>query len=283
MSINSRPVNSWNFLCWYKANGVTTANLTELRPTVFSDFDDINYRFALPFIGGDVTAFYINFDDAISTTGFSDWRLGLLSCDYIMINSNLAALSQDLIPNTSSYNVYGSFTWPVTPNTRHFYLIIYNSSTNAVLYVSNPFAKFTSRMANQFTKTILYRNSKNIFNIRYETLPDFYHRFRIPVQIFKPQNGETSTGYDLSNGTFLRVRSTVKKQYTFITSKFDEFAHDAFFAMCKHHDFMRIDERFWQQASDANYNVEWPDTEYPLADGEIALTELSYSATNEVI
>ena len=283
MSISQRPVNSWNFLSWYRASGVTTTTLVELRPTVFTDFDDINYRFALPFRGGDQVAFYINFDDAISTVGFADWKLGLISCDYILLSDNFATLLQDFIPNTSSYNVYSEFTWPTVGKQRHFFLIIYNSATNVVLYVSSPFRNVDSGEANRLTKSIMYRNSLNIFNMRYESLPDFYHKFRIPIQIFKPTAGESATGYDKSDGTFLRVRSTVNKKYTFVTEKYDEFAHDAFFAMCKHHDFLRVDERFWQQASDENYDYEWPESEYPLCDGQILLTELSYSSTNEVI
>jgi hypothetical protein len=283
MSISQRPVNSWNFLSWYSASGVTTSTLAELRPTVFHEFDDINYRFALPFRGGDVVSFYLNFDDAISTSGFANWKLGVISCDYIILVPDLAALNQDLIPNTSSYNIYSEFTWPAMGSQKHFYLIIYNSSTNAVLYVSTPFRNVSASDANRYTKSIMYRNSRNIFEIRYESLPDFYHKFRIPLHIFKPLPSEDSRGYDLSNGTYLRVRSTTKKQYTFITSKYDEFAHDAFFAMAKHHDFLRIDERFWQQASDASYEPEWPETDYPLCDAEIALTELSYSSTHEII
>jgi len=272
MSIGTKPVNSWNFLSWYTATGVTTSNLGDLAPTRYGLYKDI--VFDLPFKEGDSFAFYINFDSAISTSGFSNWKLALLDCDYALLISEIGTLSQDTITGTSSYNVYSSFTWPVVPGRGSYYLIIWDSSDNSVKYISNRLRKLTATTANKDTVTAVFRNSANVFNYRYSSVTDYYNRFRLPVWIQQPTNISESIGYDLNDGTYLRVREIVKETERFVTGLGDRYFHQGFFAMIKHHDYLQINGIRYQQASGEAYEPAFEENGYPLARGSVRLTLL---------
>ena len=279
MSVNTTPVNNWNFLNWYTVNGVDTSTLAGLAMTKYGQFAEVET--SLPFKQGDEFAFYINFDSAISTSGFSNWKLGLVDCQYSLLISDIGTLSQDLIGTTSSYYVYSEFTWPVVPGKGLYYLIIWDSSDNSVKYRSNALEKYPAWQANEQTQLVVYRNSTNIFNFQYESVTGFYNKFRVPIWLRDPQPSDDTIGYDLNDGRFLPVRTVVKKTYLFVTEG-DEYYNDGFFAMTRHHDYLRINNIDYERGSGADYSVSPPENGYPLYDAEIRLYAKDQAASYEI-
>ena len=280
MSISARPVNNWNFLNWYTASGVDLSTLSGLAATRYGQFAEVEPS-ALPFKEGDDFAFYINFDSAISTSGFSNWRLGLVDCQFSLLVSNLGTLTQDLISGTSSYYIYSEFTWPVVPGRGLYYLIIYDSSDDSVKYRSNGLEKYGTDRANENTLQVIFRNSANVFNFQYESVTGFYNKFRLPLWIRQPQPSDNTIGYDLNDGRFLPVRTVVKKT-ELLTTEGDQYYHDGFFAMTRHHDYLRINSIDYERGSDADYTNNAPENGYPRYDAEIRLYQKDLAASYEI-
>lgn len=275
MSVSATPVNNWNFLQWYTVAGTTLSTLENLALTKYGQFDEIDSE--LPFKEGDEMAFYINFNSAISASGFSNWKLGLVDCNNSLIHTDLATLTQDTITGTSSYYVYATVTWPVVPAIGLFRLIIYNGSDN-VLYVSNYLRRFDANKANKDTIEVVYRNSQNVFEFQYESVTGFYNKFRIPGWIRSQQPADNTIGYDLNDGSFLAVRSEVKLSDLIITEG-DKYHHQAFFAMTRHHDYLRINNVNYLRGSDGDLSAQPPDTGYPIYEGEIRLYQADVAAS----
>jgi hypothetical protein len=279
MAVSATPVNNWNFLQWYTVTGTTTATLENIAFTKYGQFDQIDYE--LPFKEGDEMDFYINFNSAISNSGFANWKLGLIDCQKTLIYTDLATLQQDTIAGTSSYYVYCEMDWPIVPKIGLFQLIIWDSSDNSVKYVSNYLRKISAEKANTDTLQLVYRNSSNVFNFQYESATGFYNKFRIPAWIRQAQPSDEVIGYDLSDGRFLPVRSEVKVTDLIITDG-DKYFHEGFFAATRHHDYLRINNVNYERGSGADYTVTPPENGFPIYEAEIRLYQKDLAASYEI-
>lgn len=242
---------------------------------MIEEFEDVEGGKVL-LVAGDQLASYNNSDELDSSISFSSWHLDL----YYAIGSNgvgelavadIGTLVKDVISG-SDFRWYFEFTVPEGLQLGAcFYLIITDASDyNQVVYIS-PKVKATS--ITDHTQKIRYRNSKNIQNYNYVGLPDFNNQFRLPIVKRAPVYPTNRTGYDISSGAFLPVRTTQGKTEEFITRWFDDETHTGFNSATIHNGFTIFvdgDFKIYERGEDSEYSLEWIDN-YPTAEGVIRL------------
>jgi hypothetical protein len=102
-----------------------------------------------------------------------------------------------------------------------------------------------------------------------------------------PNYPTVSKGYDLTDGSFNRVRATAGQTKEFVTTNYNEEDHEAFNAASIHNNFQVFEDgKFYlYKRGDAEYSIDWPDVypEYPLADGRLTLQkDTSYNSIKTV-
>lgn len=130
---------------------------------------------------------------------------------------------------------------------------------------------------------VKYRNPADIQNFGYEANASFYNIARLKLEKLNPIRPKENIGYELTNGTFKRVRTIVSKSYDFITGFFDDEGHDAFDMATIHTDLQLNDGSgyvAWERPEDANYEAETT-LDYPLVQGSIRLKQTSRNSSNK--
>jgi len=231
------------------------------------------------YVVGNTYAFYNNSDDLETNANFASWSLELVHADdFVQVISGVATLTKDIISG-SSYRWYADdFTFPTVDNGCYRFIVIDTSASNAVLYISNTFEVTDST---EGLKYVLYRNGKDILNYNYETLTSFKNKFHVELLSRKALVPISSDGYDISTGSYFRVRTIVTKNYEFVTGWFDEDEHDAMQGMIIHNDLsLEVDNSInaVDLAGDAEYAIEWQENyEYIQASVRLQITDRSSS------
>jgi hypothetical protein len=234
------------------------------------------------FVVGENYAFYNNADDLETNANFTYWGFDLVHSDtFTSVYDDVTTLSKDIISG-SDYRWYAdSFEFPSVP-TGCYRFIILDTTDNSVLYISNEIEVTDSTDGLVYCK---YRNAKNKENYNYETLTDFYNLFHVELKRRKPLNPKVTQGYDLSTGSFKRVRTTKTKTYEFVTGWFDEDEHDAMQDMVDHSDLQLVYEGNFNAMNwpdDSEYAIEWQE-DYEFIQASIRLEQNDKSTSYKAV
>lgn len=227
-------------------------------------------------------AFYNNSDDLEDNANFNYWTLDLLHADSLTVAlDDVAPISKDIISG-SDYRWYvDTFTFPDIDNGCYRF-IVYDNANNEVIYIGDEIE--VTDNTNNLTY-VKFRNSKNILNYNYEVLTTFYNLFHVEMFKRKPKNTERAKGYNLVNGVFKRVRTTLSKSYEWITGWFDEEEHDATQAMSIHSDLnVGYDGELRSVTKDDSdtYEIEWQEN-YEEVQAKLDLTEVATGSSNKAV
>ena len=227
----------------------------------------------------DEVNYYFNTEDLITDASFSTWKIALLNTSNVIAYDNIATLVQDIITG-AEFRWY--FQWVVPDLVYGCYRpIVYDSATNNIKFISESLLQVTNQTDQ--TSIIKYRNAVNIQSYNYETLTTWYNQHRLWLIKRAPQRQKESIGYNITSGTFERVRTVVTKSYEFVTEFLDENASDAFDVATIHSD-MRIDVGTGMQRyrlpEDSEFQQEWTEN-YNLADASVRLELMDFSSSNK--
>jgi hypothetical protein len=235
--------------------------------------------YAIPTVYLDEVNYYFNTEDLITDASFSTWKIALLNTSNVIAYDNIATLVQDIITG-AEFRWY--FQWVVPDLVYGCYRpIVYDSATNNIKFISESLLQVTNQTDQ--TSIIKYRNAVNIQSYNYETLTTWYNQHRLWLIKRAPQRQKESIGYNITSGTFERVRTVVTKSYEFVTEFLDENASDAFDVATIHSD-MRIDVGTGMQRyrlpEDSEFQQEWTEN-YNLADASVRLELMDFSSSNK--
>lgn len=248
--------------------------------TVTKQQDNRVDRYSLPLFAGHQIYYYFNSIDLSTAGDFSNWRVALVNdVNHAIAYDNIATLTKDLITGIS-FRWY--FDWTVPALLEGCYrFVIYENVGNTVLYLSENSFQYVAD--NDDICVVRYRNPVNIQNFNYEVLTSRYNQFRLWLKKRRPQRTIESVGYDLTDGTFNRVRSVVVKSYEFVTDMMDEVTTDAF-NTALYHKTLEIDTgEGWQAfrlSEDAEIEQEFTEN-YELADATVRLQLIEYASSNK--
>jgi hypothetical protein len=233
------------------------------------------------YVTGSTYAFYNNSDELDDSANFSSWSLDLLHSDsYTTAIADIAPLTKDIISG-SDYRWYADdFVFPQVDTGCYVLAVIDTADSNEVVYLSDPIDVVNNAGG---LKYVSFRNGKNILNYNYEVLTSFRNKFHVETLIRKPLMPVVSEGYDLSNGSFYRVRTILTKTYEFVTGWFDENEHDATQAMTIHNDIKTEIKGLLKSVSlpdDSEYLLEWQEN-YEAIQASFRLEVTDRSSSNE--
>jgi len=130
------------------------------------------------YFAGEVYSIYI--PAATSDPGFADFRLDVI--DLITgatVATDIGTLQQDVIAS-GFYNIYASFLWPVLAVGRWYVLAIVDTTSSRVKVKTNPvLCEDELRVKN--TAMVSYRHNVPKDGVRWDVLPDFWLRVRLPL------------------------------------------------------------------------------------------------------
>lgn len=237
-------------------------------------------QYALPLYSGFTMKYYANFENLSTASDFANWRVALVNNDnYAVVYDNIATLVKDTITGIS---FRWHFNWTVPALLVGCYrFVVYENSGNTVLYLSKNVFKYTED-AQDFC-FIKYRNPVNIQNFNYEGLTTWYNQFYIWLKKRSPKRTVNSIGYDLTEGTFNRVRSVITKEYEFVSDFMDEDTTDAWQAAIVHKT-LQIDSgeglQSYRLSDDSEIEQEFIEN-YPLAETTVRLELIDYASSNK--
>jgi hypothetical protein len=194
------------------------------------------------YVTGETYAFYNNSDELEDNVEFNYWGFDLVHADtFIPVYEDVTVLSKDIISG-SDYRWYAEdFTFPDVENGCYRFIIVDTVQSN-VLYVSDIIEVVDSTNDLMYAR---FRNASNMLNYNYEGLPSFNNKTHIEMFDRKPLLNTTSQGYDLTDGSFKRIRTVRTKNIELITGWFDENEHEATQSMIIHSDFyLGLDNEF---------------------------------------
>lgn len=226
----------------------------------------------------DTYSFYANLNELEDNANFSSWNVSLYHADSLVKEyDSILTLTKDIISGTD-YRFYSTFEMPTVAN-GCYYIIITDTVTNNVLYISNKLEVVSNITDTTF---IRYRNDQNILNFNYEGLTTFRNKFRVPIIRRQPLNSLSSEGYDLINGNFKRVRTERVKSLEVVTGFYDDQAHDALQTSLFHSTFEIQHENRWNQyiLSDGDYSPNWQE-ELEVSQATVRLELADRSSTNK--
>lgn len=183
---------------------------------------------------------YVNLDETIDDADFSNWILSVFDAVGNEIASDIGTLTQDVISG-SDFRFSMTFTIPETLNDGTYQLVVYNSTTDDLKYISNKIRAFSSRDVEKYIY-VEYRNSTNMFNYNYEDLND-YNTVFLPLNLIEQQPEiELQQYFEQTTGRRRNQRSITSKVLRIETYFFDDEAHDMMLALSTHDD-IRLNEK----------------------------------------
>lgn len=225
-SINE--LNSYNFLRWRSANSVTINDIGDATIgtgaiVTYPNQYLLDRTLYIPkFVLGSEISVYANLDTAATDADFANW-VGVFVDRYGTINTDHGtfAISQDDFGG-------GNFRWyfSQTPASndfevdQYYMFVIYNTSTEAVKYVTNFMQAKASTEAVNYSYSS-YRNSSSLDNFNYTDLTSFRNKISLDLNLiddqpeieFDPYN-QVTTGKVSTSKTYKKLALTFEaKQY----------------------------------------------------------------------
>lgn len=177
-----------------------------------------NYRYFTPlFLPGEDYSFYMNMDVIPSDDFWEHYSVFLLNS----VGVQVAQLSNDIgtggmsfdkvnVAGNIGYNLYCSnFIFPMVVD-GEYYLQIYNDATEYEMWRSQTLLCSSHCVEN--TTKVRFRHNDSLYGIRYDLLPNFYNKFRLPINQIgsievrsdRTQYRESANGRDLRNSKSFR-------------------------------------------------------------------------------
>ncbi len=200
------------------------------NPYVLQDRPCASFPVAFP---GEQQSIYFNTQDPFQNSDFGNYRLDIIKDEpgYPIVVTDQSGLLPDLInPVGPIYRIYAIFSFPFIDPGFYRYMI-YDSVADQVILLTNAFEVITdSSVVERETTRIRYRNSADIYNFGYESLPGFFNEIRIkmyePDPVEFPADAEQYK--EVSTGEFQVPKYDIDKLHTFETYWFDPDQHEAF-------------------------------------------------------
>lgn len=283
--IDLKPVNRYNFILWFAAEGNTGFDRICLDnsdwdlPNLYQRTSVQNKHYPV-ICYGELFSFYLNFTDAFTDPDFVDFRLALINDNGIVSGyENIATLSKDQYDDdTLAYNIYAEDVTLSTGTPAGYYrLAIYNSTNGQILYVSNELQLMTVANAKKETVRIQWRHEFNIYKYYYQNVPDYVHNLRLKLNEIERQSEGELTQYRSVSGGDLRNQGFELDMYVvFETNYFDKLAHQAMFVFQAHQTIIINEEQYVLKSM---YKVE-SSPEKVLNRGKIEFYLQSFSTIN---
>jgi hypothetical protein len=166
---------------------------------------------------------------------------------------------------------------PLTlPDHQCIFFCIYDSVSNEVYHVSNPFFSLTIDDLEKAT-LLNYKNSINIFNFCYEDDVTFENQIRLPIfQIEDAFEDETEEYRSVTSGQIRTVFSKIDKIVNVEAYYFDEEAHKAMKVASKHDSFFLSSKRFVPRS---DYEIT-NNAQRKTTKGKLSLIDFDFSSYN---
>lgn len=259
--INRNPSNPYNFIRFYKSEGVAFPFPDPSTILYCEDFDDnlpnaynktkcIKYKPLL--VVGEEYSFYMNLLIPSTFASFANWKAALIKDNAIVYN-NLAVLQQDFIDGTN-FNIFFTFDMPAVSD-GNYQIMIYNPIDAPVYYFSNELqvVQNDSDYAD-YSVLMKYRNSQNLYNYRYENISDFYNVVRIHLNKIDIQSeGEFKSYKPVSTGRRRNLQTSLDKVVKLEAYYFDDDAHEAMMVLMAHDEIYINNRRY---VSKGNYQAQ---------------------------
>lgn len=185
------------------------------------------------YVPNEIYSFYINFDEPISDPSFNNFSLNLMDGDDI-VSPNLGVLKKDIVFSIT-YNIWCEFIFPFVKNGCYRFAII--DDVTGIIKVKSNCIHVEKDFFQVNTALLHYKHKRNIFGFNYENIPDFYNRFRLPLNKIEYQFDVDKSQYRNVSDKKLRNLYSYRDKFVKIESYyFDEPAHDAMSAVYEQSD-----------------------------------------------
>ena len=194
-----------------------------------------NKRIFAPAYKHDLEHFiYMNLDEPINDADFANWALALYDKAGNAVVPNLGTLNKD-VTTGAFYRFSITFTISNTVPLGLYYPVIYNTSTNDVVFQGNQIRVINDEQAEKYVYC-QYKNSSNLFNTNFS---DTYMNVFLEVNLIEQQPEIALQQYrELSTGKIRNQKTQTAKVLTLETYFFDEGANDMMLALSVHDDIM---------------------------------------------
>lgn len=206
-------------MSYYKIPNNYRKNNKEMTPAYLRNFDHFQY---------------VNLDETVSDIDFDDWILSIFDSLGNEVDSDIGTITKDVISG-SDYRFYFSFNIDLSVDPGIYYMVVYNSSTNDVKYVSNCIEVITEDDIECYVY-LEYRNSSDIFNYNYEDVVN-YNTVFLEMNLIEAEPEIQLTTYREQTTGYRRNRKSQTSQVISMeTQFFDDGANDMMFALSVHDD-----------------------------------------------
>lgn len=191
------------------------------------------------YVPGEKYTFYINLTKPTTDPNFDNFKLCVYNTAGTRVLTDIGLLQKDVVVGIL-YNIFSVFTMPALTDGEYCFGI-WDSVNNVIKCTSNKILLVNTDYTLN-TSVVVFRHSRNLYNIDYENLVDFYQMFRLPlIKIDYQYNVERTQYRNVTNGRQLRnLISYLDKEVKIESYFFDEDAHDAA-ALLYQHDQIFID------------------------------------------
>lgn len=287
MTFSINELNSWNFIRWRSASGVTTGNLGSSTlatgtPSSYPNQNILNDCLYIPrMILDSQISVYANLNTPATDGDFANWvcvfadRFGNINSDH-----GTFTVTQDDFGS-------GNFRWyfTETPATadfdayEYYRFVIYETSGNTVKYVSNFFQAVPATDAYLFSY-LTYRNSSSLDNFNYTDLTSFRNRIAIDLNVIEDQQEIEITDYpEVTTGDVRSEKTYSKLSLTMQAMQFDYEARRAMESVfkCNAPDGVTLNGNTIQRKEAPTWEI---DKKSRLADGLVKFYDQAASQIN---
>lgn len=282
--------NDYNFIRWAntEGDGLAEADLSGVT-IIETDIKNRNpslssLSYTPVFVKDETIKWYFNSAELLSTT-VGNLSMFFINSSGARSSGDITGISEDVISG-SDYRPYMSFTVPDFGDEGQCYRMVVWDGTNIVMISNQIVYQETAALYDKTTYKIKYRNTKNILNFGYANagMSTYYNQVRIHLEKESPSNIDNAVGYQLVNGRFNRVRTTLNKSFNFVTAPFDSYAHDAMNAALIHSDLQIYDNGAFLRYyfGEDEYNQDEFIKGFPLTQANFRLTETGGSSNKAI-
>lgn len=270
-------INKYSFIRWYDAS--TAPTLPADLPHAYW-LDRARCGYAPIAVAGEVLSFYINTENGVNISGFSDLRLSLVRVDNgAVVNANVATLQQQFLnsPTNTVYNIWANVTLPVMGNGYHYFRIYRNTGGAEVLRSGYILARTdTANIFNQ-TTYVKFRQDRFFYHVRYGGIPGFYQQYRLNLSVLESQVESDKEAYkEVTTGKQRTFNNTLSQYHVVEAYYFDKQSHEAAALMVQHDELYLNGKKYSLKAA---YKSD-PNERTKLTKGTCELWDDEFSSAN---
>lgn len=191
-------------------------------------------KYKPPFFEGDSISLILNFPVDFGGDDFNDVVVGIMDATGMVVNNTLT-ITQTTCNASNYYHL--EFEYP-SVNRHELYFIIYNSTKEAVYYVSNPFRALSDEVKENYP-FVSFRNQSDLFGHPYECLTDVRNTMRLDLNGIEDQPEINLEQYrSASSGKQRNVRTETSYVVSVEAYFFDKAANKAMVPFSVHDDIL---------------------------------------------